>query len=241
MTRKPKYAQIQEDLIRRIEEKEYPAGSEFPSETDLMDTYNVSRITVRRVIDELARDGYLDKSQGKRTTVRTAGNRQELSYTSSFTEEIIRMGMTPSRKVVNSQLRLPTKTEKEQLKIEKTDAVYTLKRVYYADEKPMCYTETCLPYGLFPGLDREDFGESSLYEFLNRTHKVQMEDTLLQIKAIAADTFLAKTLNIKKGIPVLLMEGTTFGQVKGETRAIETFRNFYVTEGFSYSLIQSRR
>ena len=100
MKQTPKYALIEQDFIKKIQSGELEAGAELPSESDLIQLYQVSRVTVRRAIDELYHQGYIEKMQGKRTCVKGKVKLQELTSISSYTEEIIRQGMTPSRKLL---------------------------------------------------------------------------------------------------------------------------------------------
>ena len=55
MKKTPKYAQIEAELIAQIESGQLAPGAELPSESDLIECYGVSRVTVRRAIDELLR------------------------------------------------------------------------------------------------------------------------------------------------------------------------------------------
>ena len=89
MKKTPKYAQIEAELIAQIESGQLAPGAELPSESDLIECYGVSRVTVRRAIDELYHQGYVEKMQGKRACVKEKVKLQELTSISSYTEEII--------------------------------------------------------------------------------------------------------------------------------------------------------
>ena len=149
MKKTPKYAQIEAELIAQIESGQLAPGAELPSESDLIECYGVSRVTVRRAIDELYHQGYVEKMQGKRACVKEKVKLQELTSISSYTEEIIRQGMTPSRKLLSFGLRVCTKEEAEQLGLKKADPVFFMERIYFADGSPLCLTSTVLPYQLF--------------------------------------------------------------------------------------------
>lgn len=72
MIRSRKFEQlksVKEDLINKILDKQYPPGSEFPSEKMLMEQYNLTRGYIRQILHELQLEGYLTCSQGKRTKV----------------------------------------------------------------------------------------------------------------------------------------------------------------------------
>lgn len=62
----PLYAQIVESLKRDIENGVYNATERIPAEAELAKQYNVSRITVRRAVDDLVSQGLVEKKQGKR-------------------------------------------------------------------------------------------------------------------------------------------------------------------------------
>ena len=62
MKQTPKYALIEQDFIKKIQSGELEAGAELPSESDLIQLYQVSRVTVRRAIDELYHQGYILES-----------------------------------------------------------------------------------------------------------------------------------------------------------------------------------
>ena len=65
----PLYEQIMMMLRERLDNHVLDAGEKLPSEAELCKSYGVSRITVRRAIDELVEEGYLEKKQGKGTFV----------------------------------------------------------------------------------------------------------------------------------------------------------------------------
>jgi GntR family transcriptional regulator len=66
----PKYAQVIEELQRRIESGEYPPGSLLPSEHQLSDEFAIARPTVVRALRVLRQDGWIETQQGKGSFVR---------------------------------------------------------------------------------------------------------------------------------------------------------------------------
>lgn len=237
----PKYAVIENDLIQKIKSGELPAGSELPSESELMKTYDVSRVTARRAIDELYHQGYIERMQGKRTCVKGAVKLQELTSVSSYTEEIIRLGMTPGREVISTELRICTPEEAGQLTLEKADPVFHMKRIYFADGDPLCFTQVTLPYRLFRDIETYDFKENSLYKILEEKYHTKITTTSLKLKAVAAYDEIARYLNVSKDSPLLYSCGLTYGLFNEKEVPIELFTNYYLTTHFEYTLIQSRR
>src|SRR5579875_331287 len=66
----PKYAQVIDELRRRIEAGEYPPGSLLPSEHQLTDEFGIARPTVVRALRVLRQDGWIETQQGKGSYVR---------------------------------------------------------------------------------------------------------------------------------------------------------------------------
>ena len=65
----PLYQQIYDEIKDAIEKGVYAPKERIPSELELAEQYEVSRITVRRAVEELCSDGYLVKQQGRGTFV----------------------------------------------------------------------------------------------------------------------------------------------------------------------------
>ena len=65
----PLYEQLKLSLSKKIEEHVLQEGERLPSEAELCAEFDVSRITVRRAVDELVEEGVLERRQGKGTFV----------------------------------------------------------------------------------------------------------------------------------------------------------------------------
>lgn len=86
---KPLYLQIKETILQQIHQKELTPGDKLLSEAQFQKRFNVSRITVRKAIDELVEEGYLTRLQGKGTFVknRQQAQQQSLSLTQLCLEQ----------------------------------------------------------------------------------------------------------------------------------------------------------
>lgn len=67
----PLYKQLMNIITQQIKNGTYKPGEKIPPEPELADLYHVSRITVRRTVEELCTQGYLIKHQGKGTFVKS--------------------------------------------------------------------------------------------------------------------------------------------------------------------------
>lgn len=60
----PLYQQLKEEIKAAIKNGTFPSGTKIPTESELSEKFNVSRITVRRAVQELCQEDYLSKKQG---------------------------------------------------------------------------------------------------------------------------------------------------------------------------------
>ena len=122
----PKYYLVKKAIVENIDNEVYDSKEPIPSERELMETYQVSRITIRKAIDELVTEGYLYKVQGKGTYVKTDEGSNNLFSITSCTEDVLKLGLTPSKKVVVSELVDANVKRAKALEITTSDNVYMI-------------------------------------------------------------------------------------------------------------------
>lgn len=238
--RVPKYFALKRDLIQQIEEEAFAPDCLIPSERELMEHYQVSRITVRRAIDELVTGGYLYKVQGKGTYVKSEDYSQNLFAITSCTDDVKRLGRNPSKKVVASEIVLADAKRARLLNIAIGEDVFRLERVTMADKEPLNYTITYLPYRLFPGIDTYDFNTQSLYELLKVKYGVKFAKSRRTIEAVLTEEDIAEYLDIDEQMPVILFGSTTYGVVQGKELPIESFKCYYRTDQYKFYLEEEK-
>ena len=170
----PKYYLVKKAIVENIDNEVYDSKEPIPSERELMETYQVSRITIRKAIDELVTEGYLYKVQGKGTYVKTDEGSNNLFSITSCTEGVLKLGLTPSKKVVVSELVDANVKRAKALEITTSDNVYMIGRILYADKEPLNYTLTFLPEKIFPGLSKYDLKKESLYQIITEVYGVKI-------------------------------------------------------------------
>ena len=75
----PLYLQLHDDLVKNIRNNHLKPGDRLPTESELRETYSVSRVTVRKALGALVEEGYLDRKSGKGTFIRTPKIQRGLS------------------------------------------------------------------------------------------------------------------------------------------------------------------
>ena len=238
--RAPKYYILKKVLEEKIENEEFPAEEPIPSERELMEMYQVSRITVRKAVDELVNEGYLYKIQGKGTYVKTDERSSNLFAITSCTEDVVRMGMKPTKKVMVAELVYANAKRAKALEITQEERVFMLGRILFADQEPLNYTVTFLPEKVFPGIDRHSFDRESLYQVLQEEYGVRLTKARRTIEAILARDEVAEYLDIEEGSPIILFRCVTYGIVNGKEIPVENFKCYYRTDKFKFYIDQVR-
>lgn len=236
----PKYYLVKKAIVDKIDNEEFTTGSMIPSERELMALLDVSRITVRRAIEELEQEGYLYRVQGKGTYVKGDQESQDLISITSCTQDVERLGMKPSRKVLHSDVILADKKRQRALSLSDKDKVFFLSRVYYADEEPINYTRTYVPYKLFKDIEKHDFSKESLYQVMEKEYGVQLCRAVRTVEAIIAYDEIAEYLHVQNGVPLLLFQCTTYGLLGGREIPVETFKCCYRSDKFKFYINQVR-
>ena len=234
----PKYYIIKREIVKKIDNDELLDDQMIPSERELIKEFGVSRITVRKAIEELVNEGYLYKIQGKGTYVKGATKTQDLFSITSCTQDIISLGMTPSRKVVNCEIIDSYPKRAREMELDKSDKLLTIDRVYYADGEPINRTVTYLPIKYFPDLEKHDFKEESLYDILEQKYNLKITRATRTIEAVLAEDDIADLLEVKEGVPVLLFRGTTYGIINNKEVPVETFKTNYRTDKYKFYINQ---
>lgn len=236
--RLPKYYLLKKGILNKIETGEYQEGAMIESERELMERYQFSRITVRKAIDELVNEGYLYRIQGKGTYVKGDSQSQDLFCLNSCTEDVRRLGRTPSKKTKEAAKCPADAKRAKHLNISPGDIVHKFGRITYADNEPLNYTVTYLPEKIFPGLEQYELEEQSLYDIIRTDYNVQITKARRTVEAVLPDQRVAAYLEINTNMPVILFNCITYGNVYGKEIPIETFRCYYRTDHYKFYIDQ---
>ncbi|RCW77491.1 GntR family transcriptional regulator [Saliterribacillus persicus] len=221
----PIYHQLEEQIRQKIENGEYNPGDALPSEREYAEQLNISRMTVRQAISNLVNERYLIRIKGKGTFIAEQKLEQNLNGLTSFTEDMIARGMTPSNKLLNFEI-IPAKPSiAQQLNIKEHAPVYEIKRIRLAQGIPMALERTYVSANLIKGLT-DDIVESSLYKYIEENLGLKIGRASQIFEATHANEEEIKYLEIPEQSPVLFMRrvtkldnGTVFELVKSSYRA----------------------
>src|SRR5690625_2077020 len=152
-----------EELIEKIDNKVYQYNEKLPSEREFCEIYDMSRITVRQALQELAREGYIYKLHGKGTFIAPKSYNQNLVKLYSFTDEMKEMGKTPATKVLSFEEITINEQLAKKMDVKPLDEVFQVIRLRLADDEPLMYETSYLPKKIFPNLTANDLEERPMY------------------------------------------------------------------------------
>jgi GntR family transcriptional regulator len=203
----PLYDQIERNLRNLIVNGHLKPGEAVPGEWDLADYYGVSRLTVRRALDELVRQNWLEKKHGVGTFVRQPTMASIAAGKLSFTDQMRSIGREPSNKLISQQVVAATEKIARALHIQEGDPILELTRVRLADNVPILLETACLSTRQFPSLEKHDWSQDeSLYKVLSDEYGVVISIMDHTIKPVALTETEARYLKATAGTPAILSQ-----------------------------------
>lgn len=170
----PLYHQLKQIIIEDIKTGKYDIGEQLPTETELCDSYHVSRITVRRAIADLVSEKVLYKKQGKGTFVSESKIERELISIGSFSDITTESGKAPSTQILETKIKKTTKELCKKLKIAPEDDVLELKRLLRINGEPFIFEISHYPISRFPDIETHISSHQSTYKILRKYYDVEI-------------------------------------------------------------------
>jgi GntR family transcriptional regulator len=228
----PLYHQLYLVVKRKIEGGDLRQGTLLPAEKNIAVFFNVSRITVKRALDDLEAEGYVSRHRGRGTHV-----------TYKYEPKVLRAplnNMLDSLKVMSreTQVRLiefarvtPPAAVAEALRIDADQTVERVVRVRLSEGLPFAhYTSWTIPIGT--GMEHEALKTHSRLD-LFRKLGVHLQSVDQVLTAVAADTTLAQRLVVRVGDPLLQVTRIAFDQ---RGRPIDFLIACYRPDRFQYHM-----
>lgn len=237
-----KYQDLQKELTGLIHSGNgLSENGQFLSEREISEKYDVSRTTVRRAILELCKQGYLYRSHGKGTFLKTSQPAYSIYSITTCSENYSEMGLHPSRKLLRHEVRSAPRTVAAHLKIKQNEPVLFLDILYLADRTIFNETISYLPLSRFPGLRTADFSKEPLLDILRERYNAVPDQTQNSIQAIMPPAEISKNLNITPALPIIMFESVTSGYVGEHYCPFEYFQCFYRTDILRFHYTQDHR
>lgn len=236
---KPLYQQLKDVLELQIKNGMLKAGQRLPSEKELCAMYNISRITVRQALAELAREGLINRSHGRGTFVAGPRIRQDLVRVTPFEETLISKGLEPSTEYLRSAIIPADYHLATVLAIPVATEVIRLELLGLGNREPMVYYVSYLSRELGEKLDdwakdlargNQAFSTLDLYEKVGLPAPSMVTQSF---EAVPANKEQADILKIKPGDPVLFITSLVYS---ADGRPLEYKQAAYRGDQYSFHI-----
>ncbi len=203
----PLYYQLKEYLLQEIKEH-YTAGDMLPSEGEIEAQYGVSRITVRKAIEELAREGIVVKKQGKGTFVQEQKILYEANVIGSLTQRLEKQNHNLQTRSIEYIKITEAHHVKELLHC---DTLLCIKRYRTLDGLPFAMMLNYIDSEKVPDLHKH-FTIESLYSFYTQQYGITFHYAEETVEAKAATTEHTKQLSLPPHMPLLSLKRLSYDQ-----------------------------
>jgi GntR family transcriptional regulator len=215
LTREPIYQQVNVRLRALARSREFPAGTQFLTERQVSERFQVSRATANKALSNLVAEGILIFRKGVGTFVSDRSMDYNLRALVSFTEEAIAAGKKPKTQVLHfkkiTSREVPNEISKA-LQVSARESLWYMERLRLADDLPVIFERRYIVASYCQSLRKVDVG-GSIYKTFKELYNLEVEGAESTIRAMNLRSEEAKTLGTRQNAAGLLVSSVGF--IKG--------------------------
>jgi GntR family transcriptional regulator/GntR family frlABCD operon transcriptional regulator len=197
---------LQQNIKSNILAGTYKEGDLLPSEYELQKLHSVTRSTVRHALNELEREGYIFKKQGKGSIVarqhrRTLGVLSVKGFSEIVSEKKLAVNTLMLEKPIISRWEEPFFYPID--KLEEVAGCIYMKRLRCVENEPVMLESTYISNINLSGFCKRPFVKGSLFETLNVNYAIEITRVDEDLRSVLCDEGNAIHLQIRAGSPLL--------------------------------------
>ena len=223
----PRYVQLARLMRADIDRGALQVGDRLPGEREVCRRFAVSRTTVRRALEELQSQGYVQSDRARGWFVTALVEPNQLM---GFTDLADRQGLAVTSRVLSCQVREATLAEVDDLQAPPGAEVLELERVRLMGGVPVGWQRVVAAAWLAPGLAAHDYQVESVFRGF-RDHGIIPTRADYDVRAGTTDEAQSALLEVRPGSAVLLIRATTFDQ---EGRRVEVSDGAFLGERYRF-------
>jgi GntR family transcriptional regulator len=199
-------------LHEAIQNGQFKAGSQLPTEWELMDMLQVSRTTLREALRMLEEQGLIVRQRGLGTYVSKRLLVNDISHNFGITQMITKAGLVAGTSLSENRIEKASPQAAKALELDESASVLVMERVRTADGIPVVWSFDMVPVDIIGSqMTVPDApGEESLYTHLEKCHNVWVTQGIAEIQPIVAEKEHAAKLNVRKNTPLLQIAQTDY-------------------------------
>lgn len=202
MGKPTKYREIQGYLKKKIQQGDYAAGEYLPSENELCRQFSITRTTARKALDELVKDGYIERKHGKGSCVKERNRSLGLLNVQGFSEAV-------GENMKTVFLRKPTKGKWDSEILQtvsesdlQSPCLY-FERIRCVGSEPVMLEKNWFSGHILPGIVGSEFIQGSFFKTLSKKYFIEITGSSQELRAELACEKKSGLLKISPGSPVL--------------------------------------
>lgn len=209
----PAYYQIATDIKNTIIRRGWEVGKKLPSENELSNRYQVSRVTLRQALAELEKDGIIIKRHGEGSFVNAnpAPFVTDLNYALITNDQLAKSPNMIRAEVLEQSLitnLFPNVCQNLQLK-PSDNAVY-IKRLYYLNDRPLAIIRSYINANFVPGFDTIQLDNNSVSLTMTNRYGLTAEYVDDYIETVRATKSECTLLKKAADIPLILVQAIAY-------------------------------
>lgn len=235
----PRYHQVYVSLRTWVRDGTYKPGDRIPTEPQLCEMFEVSRITVRKAIDNLCREGWLVRQQGRGTFVQLSASRAAAMADLDHVRSQV-AGLAAATEVVDLRVAetVPDDETRAALALAESDLVQRASHVRTIKGAPLGLITTFVPLDVARRVKAVEMARQPMFELLE-TAGIQLARADQYIGATLAGVEAARALEVEVGAPLLRLTRTVFDD---RDRPVERVVALYRADAYQYHMsLEARR
>jgi GntR family histidine utilization transcriptional repressor len=214
---KPRYQQLKDLIIGRISAGDLRPSDRVPSENELVEAMNVSRMTANRALRELNHEGYVDRIAGRGTFVSDFRAQSHLLEVQNIADEIGSRGHTHSSVVVRQSCQHARGEIARALHVEQGTDVFHLMLVHCENGSPIQVEDRHVLAKFAPECLQQDFAAITPSAYLTSIAPLQEAEQI--VRAAMPNAAVRQQLDIPEGEPALVVIRRTWSKGRPVTFA----------------------
>lgn len=234
---RPRHEQISDWLRDQIEAGGYDVDEKLPSEKQLGNRFDVSRVTVRRALQTLEHEGYIYRRQGLGSFVQERRAPQGLVRLTDFAQDMAQAGLKARSSIVHHASETPPPEVATRLDLDDETPAMRLDRLRLGDDAPIAFDRTWLPLFYAQFLQNHDLEHETIYGILEEEYGIPILRGRYRITAANAPEAIARHLGVPGGRAVLLIERLSLTE---HDTCVYFQRRYYRSDRVAYELELAR-
>jgi GntR family transcriptional regulator len=206
----PLYHQLKKHLVESIENGDYRIGDAIPPEMYFVSQFSLSRATVRRAMQEMEKDGYINRAAGRGTFVIRNNVSRGLNRLTSFTEDMHERGHSVTSRILKYENITPPPRVSDMLSSKSNEPLLYVYRLRYADQSPIAINLSYLKLPDNVTISEEELKNTQSLWTLLENKGIPLIEADKTIEALPANKEHADLLNLPIGASLLVVEGVAY-------------------------------